>query len=505
MELRMQASLARVSQWLDRAEDCPPPLPPQGHLPCGGKECTPCPLPAPPPALLRLPQELLHLILSLLPFPDLKHAALTCRQLQAAATHPALWAAFTPVLSPTNLHHLAELLAVPRLARSGSLRVQGCRLQARHVASLLRSSVTSITLGEAHNLAKDVEVAAVPSTLLASLATKVSELRLHSSLLHQLSELQVLTLTNQMDHPTSKLRKLEIFYDNQLSSLPRYTLARAFASLTHLSLVFQRLGPDHYNSLLAEVAGGRSNLTALRLPGNPLAKVDPKLLAGAVATLTRANLSDTRLSALHLHTLLANLDSGTKLRHLDISHNGSMRQVGVEVMARLARVSDVDLKFCRLTRQQVAALLKAVVAPTSSLSTMSLVGNSTVGAQEATLLATAVHHLASCNLYATNLSLGHITAILTHHHTSNLNTLDLGGNNLSGLDPETWQPLLSRLSHLSLYHCHLPLHHQLAMLASLTSTSRLLTLDLGGNEEGVTMEVIRAAEDGRRRVIANQL
>ena len=505
MELRIQASLARVSQWLDRADACPPPLPAQGDTPCGGKDGAPCPLPAPPPALLCLPQEILHLILSLLPIPDLKAALLACRNLRAAAAHPALWAAFTLVLSPTNLHHLADLLALPRLARSGCLRLQGCRLQARHVAALLRSSISSITLGEAHNLTKDVEVAAVSSTLLASLATKVSELRLHSSLLHQLSELQVLTLINQMDHPSSKLRKLEVFYDNQLSSLPRYTLARAFASLTHLSLVFQKLGPDHYNSLLAEVAGGRSNLATLRLPGNHLAKVDPKLLAGAVANLTRANLSDTRLSALHLHTLLANLEPSTNLRHLDISHNGGMRHVGEEVMARLAGLSEVDLKFCRLTSQQVAALLKAVVAPTSSLSTLSLVGNTTVGATDLTLLATAVHHLASCNLYATNLSLGHISAILTHHHTSNLNTLDLGGNNLSGLDPETWQPLLSRLSHLSLYHCHLPLHHQLTMLTSLTFTSRLLTLDMGGNEEGVTEKVIKAAEDGGRRVIVNQL
>ena len=63
------------------------------------------------------------------------------------------------------------------------------------------------------------------------------QVNLHNSLMHQLSEKQMLALAGKMELPTSKLEKLEIFFDNHLICLPPPTLARALANLTHLSLV----------------------------------------------------------------------------------------------------------------------------------------------------------------------------------------------------------------------------------------------------------------------------
>ena len=84
---------------------------------------------------------------------------------------------------------------------------------------------------------QDVDLSQLSPTSLADLVTQLKEVNLHNSLMHQLSEKQMLALAGAMEQPDSKLEKLEIFFDNHLICLPPPTLARALANLTHLSMV----------------------------------------------------------------------------------------------------------------------------------------------------------------------------------------------------------------------------------------------------------------------------
>jgi len=194
----------------------------------------------------RLPRELLHKILSLLPFEQLKHILLVNHHLCQVGTNPGLWSSFPLVLSSNNLGHISDIFALPRLARLKHARVQGCRLLPRHLKAILGSSIESITIGNGQDVRtsiaslykdQDVDLSQVTPSSLADLVTRLKEVNLHNSLMHQLSEKQMLALAGKMEQPISKLEKLEIFFDNHLICLPPPTLARALANLTHLCLV----------------------------------------------------------------------------------------------------------------------------------------------------------------------------------------------------------------------------------------------------------------------------
>ena len=456
----------------------------------------------------RSPREVLTLLLSLLPYPDLKRCLLVSRRLHAAAADPLLWAAFTLVLSPTNLEHLADLLKLPRLQRMRAVRFQGCRLHSRHLALLLSSSkVTSVSFGEGHDLERDVELARVPPTTLAKFTASMEHVGFHSSLLHQLSELQTLALLDQMTRPTCRLQKMEVFYDNHLSYLPALSVARALSRLTHLTLVFQKLAPDKYNALFDLLGSGQSQLSSLSLPGTDLSRTEPKLLGRAVVSLTSAVLSDTKLSHLHLHAILSSLgDQAGQLRHLDLSHNGALRDCSTAVMAGLATLTTANLKFTRPTVSQLEVLLASLQTPASRLTSLSLVGCTSLRSLPPPLL-TSLHTLDTCSLYATHLLPAQLPSLLTPPPASRLSCLDLGGNNLSSASPSLWPQLLSRLSRLSLYNCRLSQAQQASLLdsaASLPRSARLEHLDLGGNST-VAGHMVRKARDRVREVIVNTL
>ena len=220
-----------------------------------------------------------------------------------------------------------------------------------------------------------MDLARLPPTTLAKFTASMEHVGFHSSLLHQLSELQTVALLDQMTRPTCRLQKMEIFYDNHLSYLPAATVARALASLTHLTLVFQKLAPDKYNALFHLLGSGQSQLSSLSLPGTDLSRTEPKLLGRAVASLTSAGLSDTKLSHLHIHAILSSLGGPAgRLQHLDLSHNGALRDCTAAAMAGLAALTTANLKLSRPTAPQLEVLLASLQSPASRLTSLSLVG-----------------------------------------------------------------------------------------------------------------------------------
>lgn len=455
-----------------------------------------------------VPREVLTLILALLPWPDLKRVLQVSRHLQEVGEQPALWVDFPLILSPNNLPYCSQLLQLPRLLRLRRVRIQGCKLRNKHVTELLRSLVQEVTFGEGHDLEKDVELAGLSPSLLATMATKMRSVSFHSSLLNQLSEQQILAIVNKLNHPTSQTKTLAIFFDNNLSSLPASTLAWALASLSHLTLVFQKLNCDKYNCLFKEIGEGRASLQSLSLSGNDLSRVDPQLLGQATVRLVTLNLSDTKLTSLHLESLLSSLaQPGTRLRKLDISHNGGLRGVDERLVAHLVRLEEVSLKFTKLTPPQLETLLASLLTPARRLSCLSLVGTHSLARVPAPLLA-SLHYLTSCDLFATKLTALQLTALLSLPPTSHLRHLDLGCCNLSSLSSSLWPSLLASLSSLSLYQCHLSLPHQLAILSCLCSLprqARLESLDLGGNTLGLEGEVLARARGRLRKLVVNRI
>ena len=173
---------------------------------------------------------------------------------------------------------------------------------------------------------------------------------------------------------SSNLRKLEIFYDNNLTSLPVDSLSMAMASLTQLSVVFQKLNSDKYNAIFSRLILG-SNLKVVNLQGTNLSNVNPEIFGPAITRLDTAILSDCKITSTLFNDLFNNMQADCGLKDLDISHNSTLKHIDDYFFGdAINQLEKVNLKFTSITVFILMNLFELMQVQTR-LKEMNLVGN----------------------------------------------------------------------------------------------------------------------------------
>jgi len=150
-------------------------------------------------------------------------------------------------------------------------------------------------------------------------------------------------------------------WSSLLLSLPPSTLTTGLSRLSSLSLQFAALSPHQWEALLPSLSSSPT-LHSLALVQVDLSPLPPHLLPPLVRRLEHLDLSDSRLSPLHLQPLLAAVPS-SNLRCLGLAGQ-DLAQVGREVLARgVASLHRVVLRKAKLGEEQVRALLSCCLGP----------------------------------------------------------------------------------------------------------------------------------------------
>ena len=439
----------------------------------------------------QVPKEILIYILQSLPFDDLKRSLLVSKRFMDAGLEACLWKSFQLIVSKRNIGKLEKILELERMKNIKTVIFKGCKIKSKQLKLISQTKVKQIQIGDGHDIENDCIISEVTPSTLALLIGKMETFKFHNSLLAEMNPKQIRCLANQLKESTS-LKKLEIFYNNNLTSLPPEILASALCSLTELTLVFQKLNPDKYNAIFSQI-NQCSNLKVLNLPGNNLSNVNPEIFGTAVRKLEKVNLSDTRLTPAMFYMLLSKMKKDSELQELDVSHNPSLKYIDDHIFSdAINTLEKVNLKFTNTTVSQLTHLFELMKLQTR-LKDMNLVGNHSLANASEILLAGTVNKLIKVTIYATKLSRSQIQAILSHieDKDSNLKALDLGGNNLSSIPSRLIASSINKLENATLYCSQLSINQQVEILLEALKDTKLKYLDLGGNQGRLPEELLK--------------
>ena len=185
----------------------------------------------------------------------------------------------------------------------------------------------------------------------------------------------------------------------ELASLGPGLLARTLTGLQQVWLWNTDLTCQQAETILTAIQDPDSQLRVLHMGGNSeLSSVDPGLLAGAARRLEDLMVWGKQLTIQQAEAILTAVCGGTKMRQLSIRYT-SLSLLEPELLARsLISVISVDLRNTQLTSQQIQAILKAITS-SSKLKKLNIGGNNMSGV-DPWLLANAVNRLE-------NVTLGH--------------------------------------------------------------------------------------------------
>ena len=442
----------------------------------------------------KLPKEILLQILQYLPYADLKRSLLVCQRILDAGLEPCLWRGFCLIVSSRNIGNLSEILELDRFENLKSVKFLGCNIKNKQLKLIKASNVKHIQIGAGHDLEKDCEISDVSPGVLASFIGKMEVFKYHNSLLTEMNLKQINSVAKELEN-THNLKHLEIFYNNSLTSLPAETLASAMSTLTELSLVFQKLNPDKYNALFSQI-NHSSNLKVLNLQGNNLSKVNPGIFGSAVIKLEKVNLSDCKINKDMLIRLFSDMQKDSKLKDLDVSYNPALKHIDDHIYGdAINLLNRVNLKFTNSTLFQLMNLFELMEVHTN-LHEMNLVGNISLSKIPQPLFARTVTKLTKITIYATKLTSDQIQTLLylIVNQPVNLSDLDLGGNNLSSIPSPLLAESVNKLETVILYYAHLSISQQENILEEAVKETKLKHLDLGGNQLGVSKDLIWKAK-----------
>ena len=193
--------------------------------------------------------------------------------------------------------------------------------------------------------------------------------------------------------------------------------------------------------------------------------------------------------------MLNNMQGDCSLKDLDISHNSALKHIDDYVFGdAINQLEKVSLKFTSLTVFQLMNLFELMQVQTI-LKEMNLVGNLSLAKIPQNLFARTVTKLTKITIYATKLTSTQIHSLLSHivNKPSALKCLDLGGNNLSSISPTLMAQSVNKLETVILYLAKLSVEQQDTILKEALKETKWKYLDLGGNQFGISEELVKEA------------
>ena len=114
----------------------------------------------------------------------------------------------------------------------------GCAMKNEHVKLMLSKEIKELQLGSCHDPDYDCDITKVAAKNLANLISKLHVFKLHNSMMSEMKQNQTCAILCQLIRE-SHMIKLEIFFNNHLTSIIPGTLSRALTSVTELTLGLQ--------------------------------------------------------------------------------------------------------------------------------------------------------------------------------------------------------------------------------------------------------------------------
>ena len=171
---------------------------------------------------------------------------------------------------------------------------------------------------------------------------------------------------------------------------------------------------------------------------------------------------------------------GCQVTRLDFSWN-DLSGVDPGLLVKVVtKLETLKVRNTRLTQQQTAAIFTAV-SEGNKIANLGIGGNDLSGV-DLRLLDMAVIKLELLEIYGTNLTQKQIVAILTAvRKGSKITELDIGGNDLSGVDPELLVKTVTKLKMLDVTSTQLAPHQIVPIITAVTDGSNMTELRIAWN------------------------
>ena len=451
--------------------------------------------------ITRLPVEVHHLILSMLPHKALCRAMAVCRLWRAVGGRPWLRRGYRG-LARVHPDHVERVLGLPRLALLASMGLHHDREEYREVAlgggeaapryriyrvrRVEEGQVRRILSSPVRHLdLSSCDLTPVcPSTLAQTLA-RMDSLRLFSTLLtaDQLSwSLRSISQSSTIQRLAISLKSLD-----KTKGVPPAVVAAALANVPSLTLhdLNKQLVPTQIRELVAAIGGG-SRVESLNLQSADLSYVSAASVAAAFTRVRRLNIGMVTLSSEQATEVCRELKSkGSRLEELEVNtRRSALDSVTPTLLARgLARLTSLTLSFTSLTPAHLAELFQEMAKDGSRVRYLALPNTSLSDVPPATMAA-ALPALLSLNLRSCALAEEQAEAVLEEVGEGGLERLDLSENRLARVAPTTLARALNTVTEVQVTNCSLTAEQLEAVLeeARMETSTRYLYIE--GNSTG---------------------
>ena len=425
----------------------------------------------------------LELVFRLLPLMDLKNVVLVCH-LWREAGEPVLWARGDLGVYKENI-----LSVVEALGDNGRLQsVRNIYVWPSGLSEDLLQAVAGHR-GLRSVVLVSCDMSAVLPELLARAVIGLEEVDMKYS---RLTTQQVEAVLTAVCEGGSLLKTLNM-ERTDLSSVDSVLLASAVTSLEQVAFRQTDLTPQQAKDILMTICEGDSQLKTLTIVGANFSLVEEGLLKKAVNSLENVNLLGTKLTQQQIDEILTAVSSGSsRLKKLTLAVNNLSSVAAGLLASAVTSLGQVDLWQTELTQEQTKEIFTAICSGGSRLKSLHIGSNAVqfnpesgmtnLSSVDAELLARAVTSLVEVNLENTELTQEQSEAVFAAiiERDSQLEKLDMRGNNLSLVEPSILGRAVNNLEEVNLGYCQLSQQQAEAILTESLVKTSLRKLDMSG-------------------------
>ena len=405
---------------------------------------------------------------------DFRHTNITHQQAAAILTAVSEGSTLTELkIGYNNLSGVDLELLAKVVTNLDTLNLTNTKLTQQQIASVITSASKGSKLKKL-NISEN-DLSGVDPGLLAKAVVNLETLDIGNT---KLTQQQAAVIFSGVCEG-SRLNVLNIS-DNNLSEVEPELLAKTVIKLKKLDIRYTDITKQQASVILTAISEGR-RLTDLNIGFNDLREVCPELMAKAVTNLEILDVTFTDLTQQQATAIISTISNGSKLIELHI-FGDDLSGVDPKLLANIAiKLEILEVGMSELTQQQTAAIFTAI-SEGINLTTLDIRENDLSGV-DPELLANAVTNLEKLNIEFTELTQQQAAAILSNvSEATKLNELNIRSNDLFRVDPGLLAKAVTNLEKLDIGNTFLIQEQAVAILSGVINGSKMTELDLGLND-----------------------
>ena len=405
---------------------------------------------------------------------DFRHTNITHQQAAAILTAVSEGSTLTELkIGYNNLSGVDLELLAKVVTNLDTLNLTNTKLTQQQIASVITSASKGSKLKKL-NISEN-DLSGVDPGLLAKAVVNLETLDIGNT---KLTQQQAAVIFSGVCEG-SRLNVLNIS-DNNLSEVEPELLAKTVIKLKKLDIRYSDITKQQASVILTAISEGR-RLTDLNIGFNDLREVCPELMAKAVTNLEILDVTFTDLTQQQATAIISTISNGSKLIELHF-YGDDLSGVDPKLLANIAiKLEILEIGMSELTQQQTAAIFTAI-SEGINLTTLDIRENDLSGV-DPELLANAVTNLEKLNIEFTELTQQQAAAILSNvSEATKLNELNIRSNDLFRVDPGLLAKAVTNLEKLDIANTFLIQEQAVAILSGVINGSKMTELDIGLND-----------------------